>query len=133
MPESLQPTKKALKEQLRKTQAALKAIDQPAKYPSLTKQCRYCKLTFKTPATFNGRNQEFCIPAHRKAFHKEGRKPIAAILKRQEKHMRQIAREEAEHAISQRFSEMLAMCQSLTSPIRTEPTPAGNPSSQQSV
>jgi hypothetical protein len=49
---------------------------------------------FKTPATYNGSNQDFCIPAHRKAFHSEGRKPIAAILKRQEKHMRQVAREE---------------------------------------
>jgi hypothetical protein len=64
------------------------------KFPSLTKKCKYCHVMFKTPPTYNGQQQEFCIPAHRKAFHKEGRKPILAILKRQEKHMRQLAREE---------------------------------------
>jgi hypothetical protein len=64
------------------------------KFPPVTKKCKYCHVTFKTPPTYNGQQQEFCIPAHRKAFHKEGRKPIFAILKRQEKHMRQIAREE---------------------------------------
>ena len=64
------------------------------RYPALTKRCKYCHLTFKTKPTYNGQKQEFCIPAHRKAFHDEGRKPIGAILKRQEKHMRQIAREE---------------------------------------
>jgi len=73
------------------------------KFPSLTKRCKYCHVTFKTPATYNGQQQDFCIPAHRKAFHKEGRKPILAILKRQEKHMRQIAREIAREEIEQAF------------------------------
>lgn len=73
-----------------------KAAEAPSKpkFPSVKKRCKYCHVTFDTPPTYNGQQQEFCIEAHRKAFHKEGRKPIAAILKRQEKHMREIVREE---------------------------------------
>jgi hypothetical protein len=67
---------------------------QQPKFPSLKKRCKYCHVTFDTPPTYNGQHQDFCIEAHRKAFHKEGRKPIAAILKRQEKRMREIVREE---------------------------------------
>lgn len=76
---------------------------EPAKqprFPSQKRRCKYCHVTFDTPPTYNGQHQDFCIPAHRKAFHNEGRKPIAAILKRQEKHMRQIARQEAENVFA---------------------------------
>lgn len=62
------------------------------KYPPKKVQCRYCHVTFTTKPTYNGSQQGFCIPGHRKAFQREGRKPIATILKRQEKHMREIAR-----------------------------------------
>jgi hypothetical protein len=78
------------------------------KFPPVTKKCKYCHVTFKTPPTYNGQQQEFCIPAHRKAFHKEGRKPILAILKRQEKHMRKIAREEASNEIQRALSLLIA-------------------------
>jgi hypothetical protein len=73
-----------------------KPAEKPSKpkFPSIKKKCRYCHCMFSTPPTYNGQNQEFCIEAHRKAFHKEGQKPIAAILKRQEKRMREIVREE---------------------------------------
>ena len=92
--EAPKPNKKALRAAVKAAQAALTAAEHSEKYPSQTKVCRYCKITFKTKATYNGQHQEFCVPAHRKAFNKEGQKPIGAILKRQEKHMRQIAREE---------------------------------------
>ena len=70
------------------------------KYASQKRKCRYCQVQFNTKPTYNGSKQEFCTPQHRWAYQKEGRKPIAAILKRQEKHMRQIAREEAQQEVA---------------------------------
>jgi lysyl-tRNA synthetase class II len=42
---------------------------------------------------------KFCKAAHRKAFDKEGEKPIDVILRKQERRMRQIAREEVTAAL----------------------------------
>lgn len=94
MPESTQPTKKALQEELKRVQAALKKVDTTPRYPSVRRKCKYCKLEFNTPATYNGQQMKFCKPAHRKAFDKEGEKPIDVILRKQEKRMREIVREE---------------------------------------
>lgn len=46
---------------------------------------------------------KFCCAQHRKAFDYEGETPIGNILRRQEKHMRQIAQEEAEAAIERHY------------------------------
>ena len=64
------------------------------RYPSKRVKCPYCKCAFNTPPTYNGSTQKFCKPAHRKAFDKEGEKPIDVILRKQERRMREIAREE---------------------------------------
>ncbi len=64
------------------------------RFPSKRVKCRYCKCEFNTPATYNGSQQKFCKAAHRKAFDKEGEKPIDVILRKQERRMREIAREE---------------------------------------
>ena len=63
------------------------------RYPSKRVKCPYCKCAFNTPPTYNGSTQKFCKPAHRKAFDKEGEKPIDVILRKQERRMREIARE----------------------------------------
>ena len=86
------------------------------KFPPVRKKCKYCHVMFMTPPTYNGQQQEFCIPAHRKAFHKEGRKPILAILKRQEKHMRKIAREEARAVFEQIAAETRSALLQATEP-----------------
>ena len=106
-----------------------KPAEKPSKpkFPSIKKKCRYCHCMFSTPPTYNGQNQEFCIEAHRKAFHKEGQKPIAAILKRQEKHMRQIAREETTDQLRKMHARMLALQAVLgisDDALKTEPHPA---------
>ena len=110
---------------------------QQPKFPPLKKRCKYCHVTFSTPPTYNGQQQDFCVEAHRKAFHKEGRKPIAAILKRQEKHMRKIVREELNSVDWFQFVQALTkenhpMREFLLSsqrvlPIRTEPGLAARP------
>ena len=99
MSESQEPTKKALREELKRVQAALKAAEQPAKYPSVRRTCKYCKCNFNTPPTYNGSQMQFCKPAHRKSFDKEGEKPIDVILRKQERRMRAIAREEVTAAL----------------------------------
>lgn len=73
-----------------------KSAKQPEepRYPSVRRKCRYCGCNFNTPATYNGQQMKFCNAAHRKAFDKEGEKPIDVILRKQEKRMREIAREE---------------------------------------
>jgi hypothetical protein len=102
------------------------------RYPSVRRKCRYCGTQFNTPATYNGQQMKFCKPAHRKAFDKEGEKPIDVILKRQEKRMREIAREEIQAAIAARFDT--AYCPSVEGPngyngntvfvpVRTAPSP----------
>ena len=103
MQETPKPTKKALQQRIKEAQKALKAAEESELYPSLRKKCKYCHLVFTTAATRNGQKQEFCKPAHRWAFAREGKKPIDVILKRQEKRLRQIAREEIQSAILERF------------------------------
>jgi len=49
---------------------------------------------FKTKPTYNGSKMKFCSERHRKAFDKEGEKPIDVILRKQERRMHGIAREE---------------------------------------
>jgi len=99
MPETLPPTKKALRQELKRVQAALKSVD--PKFPSVRRTCKYCGCNFNTAATYNGSKQKFCKPAHRKAYDREGEKPIDIILRKQEKRMRQIAREEIEIAVAE--------------------------------
>jgi hypothetical protein len=86
--------KKALKEAVRLAQLALNAAETAERYPSQRRKCKYCGTNFNTPPTYNGSQMRFCTAAHRKAFDKEGEKPIEVILRRQEKHMRKICREE---------------------------------------
>lgn len=74
------------------------AATQP-KFPALRKKCKYCRCEFTTPATANGQKMDFCKPAHRWAFAREGKKPIDFILKKQDKRMREIAREEVAAAL----------------------------------
>jgi hypothetical protein len=69
------------------------------KYTSESRKCKYCHLAFMTKPTYAGSKQKFCKPAHRKAFFDEGKQPIDVIMKRQEKRMRAIAKEEAEKAV----------------------------------
>lgn len=64
-------------------------------FPPKKVKCKYCNCIFMTKGTYNGSKQKFCKPSHRKAYHDEGSKPIDVILKRQEKRLREIAREEA--------------------------------------
>jgi hypothetical protein len=73
-----------------------KAAKQPAtpRFPSKRVKCRYCKCAFNTPPTYNGSRMKFCCEKHQKAFDKEGEKPIDVILRKQERRMREIAREE---------------------------------------
>jgi hypothetical protein len=73
-----------------------KAAPKKAKpvYQSLRKKCKYCRLEFATPATATGQRMEFCRPSHRWAYAREGKKPIDYIMKKYEKRMREIAREE---------------------------------------
>ena len=103
MQETPKPTKKALQQRIKEAQKALKAAEESELYPALRKKCKYCHLVFTTAATRNGQKQEFCKPTHRWAFAREGKKPIDVILKRQEKRLRQIAREEIQSAILERF------------------------------
>jgi hypothetical protein len=42
---------------------------------------------------------EFCRQSHRWAYAREGKKPIDYIMKKYEKRMREIAREEADNAV----------------------------------
>ena len=87
--------KKALKEAVRLAQLALSAAETAERFPSQRRKCKYCGTQFNTPATYNGQQMRFCTAAHRKAFDKEGEKPIDVILRKQENRMRKIAREEA--------------------------------------
>ena len=64
------------------------------RFPSVRRKCKYCGCQFNTKATYNGSQMKFCSARHRKAFDKEGEKPIDVILRRQEQRMRRIAREE---------------------------------------
>jgi len=79
-----------------------KPADKPKRplFPSVQRRCKYCDLMFQTKPTWNGSNMKFCCSQHRTAFSREGKKPIHMILKKQEKRMRQVAREEIE-AIAQ--------------------------------
>lgn len=131
MQETPKPTKKALQQRIKEAQKALKAAEESELYPALRKKCKYCHLVFTTAATRNGQKQEFCKPTHRWAFAREGKKPIDVILKRQEKRMRQIAREEIETA----FAELAAVAERLGSKpeVRTEQHPTVKPASQQSA
>jgi hypothetical protein len=104
-------------------------VPQP-KYPALRKKCKYCKLEFTTPATANGQKMEFCKSSHRWAFAREGKKPIDWILKKYEKRMREIAREEVRTALA---AQRTMMAEQLRDLLRTEPNRAERPDSRQSV
>jgi len=73
------------------------------RFPSIQKRCKYCHLNFDTKPTYNGSQMEFCCKEHRWSFRKEGKKPIEFILRKQEKRMRQFAREEAEQIFQQKL------------------------------
>lgn len=109
--------------------------DTAPKFPALRKKCKYCKLEFTTPATANGQKMEFCKPTHRWAYAREGSKPIDAIMRKYEKRMREIAREEADARyerlkvyVMDTLSTALAEIH-----IRTVPSPAVHSESQRSV
>ena len=69
------------------------------KYKSESRRCKYCHLAFMTKPTYQGSKQKFCKTAHRKAFFDEGKQPIDVIMKRHEKRVRVIVREEWEKLI----------------------------------
>lgn len=85
------------------------------KYPSQNKRCKYCHTVFQTAPTYNGSKMEFCTKEHRWSYRKEGKKPIAAILKKQEKHMRAIAREVCREEIEAAIAKVRA----LAAPLQT--------------
>src|ERR1035441_5292619 len=72
----------------------------PKNDPYRPRKCRFCKLLFKPAGKDRGnaQKQEFCTAAHRKEFWKHGAVPVQKLLLRQEKRMREIAREEIEAA-----------------------------------
>ena len=96
--------KKALKEAVRLAQLALSAAETAERFPSQRRKCKYCGTQFNTPATYNGQQMRFCTAAHRKAFDKEGEKPIDVILRKQENRMRKIARDEASALFDQIYA-----------------------------
>jgi hypothetical protein len=124
MPDSPLPTKKALQEELRRVQNALKKVNAVPRYPSVRRKCKYCGTNFNTPATYNGSQMKFCKPAHRKAFDKEGEKPIDVILRKQERRMRQLAREEADIALRVATAQLFTL-RSEFDDFRSELRPAG--------
>jgi hypothetical protein len=75
----------------------------PKNDPYRPRKCRFCKLLFKPAGKDRGnaQKQEFCTAAHRKEFWKHGAVPVQKLLLRQEKRMREIAREEIEQAFAQ--------------------------------
>lgn len=76
------------------------------RFPSVRRKCKYCGCQFNTKATYNGSQMKFCSARHRKAFDKEGEKPIDVILRRQEQRMRKIAREEISAALDSALSRL---------------------------
>lgn len=82
------------------------------KYPSESRKCKYCGLVFVTKSTYNGSQQKFCKPAHRKAYFDEGKQPMDIILarhdKKQEKRLRQIIREEFAALMLERSTQLAA-------------------------
>jgi hypothetical protein len=97
-PDTQKQSKRAIQQEIKRLQVELKLAGKP-KYPSERRKCKYCGCQFNTKPTYNGSKMKFCGTPHQKAFDKEGEKPIDVILRKQERRMREIAREEAHKVI----------------------------------